>query len=194
LSRLAKALQSYYVTPGSQLAAILPAKLDILTENMGLTRKVLRFGLPWAIVQQLLNLWNNQKYTEDDKERDFRWVITYTLGQACLAAYYLADHVWYLGKVRLIDGKAYMDKVKNFGNVVWISKCVFAMIADTIELDIINRKMQKEANNQNNTYKKISHFIQQAMKKQNACVVDLLRNLLDIPVVLHSKLNLSSLL
>ena len=77
--------------------ADLIAKLDSFHDNMALTRKVLRFGVPLTLLNNVI------KRFRQHERRGVTMIFWRTLQDCCTALYFITDHPLYLNKLGLIE-------------------------------------------------------------------------------------------
>jgi len=100
-----------------------------------------------------------------------------------LMLFFLFDHILYLGKIGLIKQDYLRMKADYLSNLFWLGECIFTIIADCIDIHLLQKKLHKEAaNEKDKNFFGVNHEI---TAKTDAAIVDILRSIIDIPIALH---------
>ena len=112
-------------------------RLDKLSGNMSLTRKVLRFGCPIPLFLGILN-----RLKENEKKPQ-RMVFTRTISDTMLILYFLTDHPLYFQRIGFAKfSKSFMSKCEYINNIFWLINSVLDMMCDIVDLYYIQKEIQ----------------------------------------------------
>ena len=149
-----------------------------LSQNMGLTRKVLRFGLPFDLLLQILRRYQTGGH------QNLGWIRS--ISQVFGALYFLSDHVLYAYKVGLLverKDSGVVSAVDVFNNLVWLVEDVLCIVSDAIDVHSIQLKLQSMRDK--GMHSKQSDGRKQyldTLKQNNLLLWDIIRAAGDVPV------------
>ncbi|KAL4459997.1 hypothetical protein ABPG74_003523 [Tetrahymena malaccensis] len=164
----------------------LTSRIERLSGNMSLTRKVLRFGRPIGLsftlidlIKQLKTSLINPKSITDIKQSPF--YISMKIGSTIsLILFFLLDHILYFGRVDLMKKNPELTKFADFySSFWWFLDCLFGLTSNVLEikhlfeLNIAERLSSNENKNEK---------IKTNKARIDAAIVDAFRNIFDIPV------------
>eukprot|EP00743_Colponemidia_sp_Colp-15_P007080 GILK01007639.1.p1 GENE.GILK01007639.1~~GILK01007639.1.p1 ORF type:complete len:249 (-),score=19.43 GILK01007639.1:177-887(-) len=170
---LSALLRLYSKTFGPALE--LAEKVDKISSQMGMTRKVLRIGRPIGIALNLAQKLNDK--TQPCGSKMFR-----VLSDLCLTLYFLLDHVLWLQRIGVLKGSLRQQKLTDWwSELAWFGEIVCSLCAILLELQDERRLASQAAGSdaKQSTARPIC-----SQSRLSSLRLDLLRYLLDAPVCL----------
>jgi len=149
-----------------------------LSASMGITRKVLRFGLPLDLMLQII-----RRYQAGGNQ-GLGWVRS--LSQFFGALYFLSDHILYAYKIGLMVERpksSIVSATDVFNNLVWLLEDVLCIVADAIDVHNVQLKLQEMRDK--GLHSKQSEGRKQyvdTLKQNNLLLWDIVRAAGDVPV------------
>ena len=154
-------------------------KAQKLSGNLSITRKVLRFGMPFAVVLNVFHRFSSKR----DK-------VLKLFGDFFSLVFYLTDHLLYFYRIRLITlgkGSKRMQHVDILRNFAWVAFLVVKIVDSTMEIHKVQSKIQKLSAASSFSYRNIeaNMFFTDLLKQSDGLMLGIIRNCLDIPVALY---------
>ena len=157
----------------------LTRKAQKLSGNLSIVRKVLRFGMPLAV---LLNIY----YRLSSSRRK----LLKLSGDFLSLLFYCSDHLLFLFRVRFIllekNSKKlqYTDVIRNLS---WVCYLIIKIIDTTTDIHKIQNKIQKLSSTSSFSYRntEVHEQFLSLLHQSDVLVLGVIRNCLDIPVALY---------
>jgi len=120
-------------------------KIEAIGGSMGMTRKVLRFGRPIGIIKNIFVLLRTlRRKDKSDGASTIFYTYFKTLAEACLALFFLFDHVLYLSKLKVVENQNLVQRCDYLSNFFWLCECASTIISDCTSIHVLQGKLAQE--------------------------------------------------
>eukprot|EP00744_Colponema_vietnamica_P017942 GILI01025278.1.p1 GENE.GILI01025278.1~~GILI01025278.1.p1 ORF type:complete len:272 (+),score=62.41 GILI01025278.1:51-818(+) len=153
----------------------LAVRMESLGGSMSMTRKVLRFGRPIGILQNLSKFLASNSNSGSDKALK-------AVADISLVVYFLIDHYLYLLRLGLLKAPASHQKAADWwATLAWLGECVCSLALLIRERESLNRK------------KEMLHYAKELDRVELSRIraalannrLDIIKYIVDIPVCLN---------
>jgi len=182
-SRFIKAfLLSLAKDKNQEFLAKLAEHVDAIGGNMGMTRKVLRWGRPIGIIRNVFLMLKGLS-KKDGKTDAQGLTFTYfkTLADISLALFFLFDHVLYLGRLKIVKNQNILQRCDYLSNFFWLCECIATIVSDCMQIHVLQNKLAQESLARQKTVEEINDI----KEKIDNSILNIIRSVIDTPIALH---------
>jgi hypothetical protein len=111
------------------------APFNSLSKQMGLARKVLRFGREIGLLIDTVKL--AEQVGKDAPSKKSLVKVLKMLANLSLVLYFMSDHILFINIIQPIPHPRFIEWVDWVSNASWLAECLFGVVRAAIEINIL---------------------------------------------------------